>query len=86
MALTHGSPRTTFSDISFAHTSSTEDTSSSTTLSEMEAAHYYAGLPSCARLLARTSSILWQKSKGLETYRPLKQLGVLVNHTLNTTR
>ncbi|KAN0072157.1 hypothetical protein V8E54_009886 [Elaphomyces granulatus] len=51
---------------------------------EMEATQYYAGLPSSPRLLARTSSTLWQKSEGPEAYRKIKQLGVVVNHKLNS--
>ena len=50
----------------------------------MEATLYYAGLPSSPRLLARTSTAPWEKPKGPEAYRKLKQLGVVVNHTLNT--
>ena len=50
----------------------------------MESTFYYAGLPSSPRLLARTSTNLWEKPKGLEAYRKLKQLGVVINHKLNT--
>ena len=55
----------------------------SSRLPEMEATQYYAGLPSSPRLLARTSSTLWQKPTGPEAYRKIKQLGVVVNHELN---
>ena len=53
-------------------------------MSDMEAKCYYAGLPSSPPLLARTSINLWEKPKGPEAYRQLKQLGVVVNHKLNT--
>src|SRR5262245_50384155 len=77
----------TFSDTgtSFSYTSSESCTSisSSLILAEMETTQYYAGLPSCPSLLARTSPIPWQKPKGMEAYRRRKELRVLVNHKLN---
>ena len=45
---------------------------------------YYAGLPSSPLLLARTGQTRWHIPKGPEAYRRLKQLGIVVNHKLNT--
>jgi hypothetical protein len=50
----------------------------------MEATFYYAGLPSSPRLVARTSTTLWAMPTGPEAYRKVKQLGIVVNHKLNT--
>lgn len=61
----------------------TLDSSSMSSLSDMEATYYYAGLPSSPRLVARTSTTMWAMPKGLEAYRKVKQLGIVVNHKLN---
>ena len=46
--------------------------------------HYYAGLPSSPRLLARTSTTPWEKPNGPEADVKRKQLGAVFNHKLGT--
>ncbi len=52
-------------------------------LSDTEAKYYYVGLPSSPRLVARTSPTPWVLPTGWGEPRD-KQLGVVVNHKLNT--
>ncbi|EJD02794.1 uncharacterized protein FOMMEDRAFT_156139 [Fomitiporia mediterranea MF3/22] len=52
-------------------------------LSEMEAKHYYDGLPSAPVLVARTSTTPWQEPSGPEAYRTAKELGTVYNHALS---
>jgi len=76
------------SDVNVGHTSFTESASPLLPpLSEMEATHYYVGLPSSPRLLARTSTTPWERPRGPwgpEAYLKLKQLGVVFSHKLST--
>ena len=51
-------------------------------LSEMEAKHYYAGLPSAPPLVARTSTTPWEAPTGPETHLPRKELRPVGEHAL----
>ena len=79
------SPQIDLTDIGVVDTSPMEASTPSplSSLSEMEATQYYAGIPSSPRLLARTSSTPWRQRKGPEAYRRIKQLGTVTGHRLN---
>ena len=62
----------------------TLDSSLPFSLSNMEATHYYAWLPSSPCLVAHTSTTMWAMPKGLEAYCNVKQFWIIVNHKLNT--
>jgi len=50
--------------------------------SEREAKLYYAGLPSCPPLVARTGTTPWKEPTGPEAYPRLRDLRVVGNHAL----
>jgi hypothetical protein len=83
-------PTPTFSDLGLTSSPAKGDISSpqsssvtlSSPLSEMEAKHYYGGLPSAPVLVARTSTTPWEEPTGPEAYRTVKELRPVGNHTL----
>ncbi|KAG9079472.1 hypothetical protein FRC06_007706, partial [Ceratobasidium sp. 370] len=50
--------------------------------SQMEAMHYYAGLPSAPVLVARTSTTPWKVPTSPEAHQKLKELHPVGNHAL----
>lgn len=52
-------------------------------LSEMEAKHYYYGLPSAPVLVARSSTTPWEAPTGPEAYHKPKELRPVYNHSIS---
>lgn len=65
-------------------TSPANTSSDQSPVSEKEAKYYYYGLPSCPRLVARSSSLTipWKEPTGPEAYLPRKELLPAGGHAL----
>ncbi|KAJ3480067.1 hypothetical protein NLI96_g8623 [Meripilus lineatus] len=72
------------SPIPVSLSTSPSNTSDQSPVSEKEAKYYYFGLPSCPRLVARSSSLTipWKEPTGPEESFPRKQLGPGTNHAI----
>ncbi|TFK69312.1 hypothetical protein BDN72DRAFT_840681 [Pluteus cervinus] len=58
------------------------DLVSSSRISDEEAKHYYHGLPSKPRLIARTSTAPWEAPTGMEAYLRPKKLTIAGEHEI----